>query len=420
MPDAATQTQPSQPAGPSAEIMRLLNAEDADRKSTVEAEQRELTPIIGEAQKALNQPRPQQPQLQAAPKAPNFQAEYQKNGQDFFAVSAMIAGIVGAFTRNHVTTALNAFGALNRGFQQGQVQAAKDAHDQWLDASNEVSQNNNALLAEYRNALEDRKLTVDELSAKMNLVALKYKDPLMVDAAAAKNVAMQAQLYERLYEANQKHQDVIDRMEQQWNEFLQKSKDQLDKAGLNTPEGLQRLAAWEKTAKPEDVQRVHELLSLTHPGLAVAQAKTDQRTTDIENLRSDAQDLYDMVAADPTLVGARGLGRRALQAVGGQTAGDKIHDQLATDFKQRLQTLQAQLARVLLNARYFSGPAQKAVQDLLPGLAAGDDPTKVQSGLNAVIRALTQQMGTSGQRSQSATDTSSMSDEDIKKALGIQ
>ena len=212
----------AQPTQFSGEISKLLGAQQEGEEKIVGAEQKEITPAIDEAQKALNQPRPQAPQLQAAPTAPHFGKDFQESTDNFTRSSIMIAGLVGAFSRNHVTTALNAFGALGKGFRQGQVDGAKQAHDEWKDSSDEVLQNNNALLTEYQNALADRKATVDEITQKVQLIATKYKDPLMYQAATAKNMAMIAQLYERNLEATGRYEQAQDKLEQQWQEFQSK------------------------------------------------------------------------------------------------------------------------------------------------------------------------------------------------------
>ncbi len=192
-------------AGVSGALRDARSAEAAGQRIVGE-EQKEMAPVISQVNDLLNSPRPTRPQLDKGPEAPKDDGQLAKDAQQFTTASLMLAGIAGLFFRNHITTALNAFGASMEGFHKGQLETALRKRNEWKDASQQVIDNNNAALAEYKAAFEDRKASIDELMTKLELTAIRFKDPLMLQAASAKNAMMAAQLYERRDENAQLYQ----------------------------------------------------------------------------------------------------------------------------------------------------------------------------------------------------------------------
>lgn len=188
---------------------------------------------------ALNSPRPERPTPTPLPAAPK--QDYSKAAQGFISSSLLIAGLASAFSRNHITTGLNAFAAANTGFHKGQIEAGETAYKEWKQASDKVVADNTAMLDEYKAALEDRKASIAEQSQRIAAIASKYKDNFTYQAAIMQNQAMYAQLYEQM----RSHTATFD---QHAREMAQAHDDRMSALGakltpLNTVEGLEKLAS---------------------------------------------------------------------------------------------------------------------------------------------------------------------------------
>ena len=153
------------------------------------------------------------------------------------------------------------------------------------------------------------------------------------------------------------------------------------------------------------MQKAQRMAAATNPTImaasmrsqnSAASQKTVGELKELSDVRSDVKDLSDQIAADPSLVGAKGLLRRGYQAVTGQTAEEQATDLSSEQTKQDLLGLQARVGKLVLNARYFSGPAQDAVKQLLPGLTAFDDPGRVQAALNTLDHILAERESEKG------------------------
>lgn len=123
--------------------------------------------------------------------------------------------------------------------------------------------------------------------------------------------------------------------------------------------------------------------------------KVNEQVTSLKQIQGDVQDLLKRVESDPTLVGGLGIGRRieegARSVFSAAAEKDaKAHAEAAAQAKQDLIMLRARIANTVLNTKYFSGPAQKAAQEILPGLELFDDPGKVLAALKSISRTIDQ------------------------------
>ena len=238
MPDASTalSAQPGGPLSPDASgasaLMQQMQESDAETQKIVGAEQKEMQPAMDKAEGLLSAAGPKAPQSQAQPDAPNMRQQQGQNAHDFIASAVLIAGIAGALSRSHVTTALNAFGATLKGFREGQLQDAQQAYTEFKNSSEAVKANNEAMQRDYQNALADRKASLDEQMARINMVAAKYHDQLMAQAAGAKNYLLVGQLMERQSEAAQKFDLAVDKLNQQHADLMIKLKESAASKGL--------------------------------------------------------------------------------------------------------------------------------------------------------------------------------------------
>lgn len=158
---------------------------------------------------------PPDPQLQAAPKKPDLSAEQKENAETFMAISAVVAGIAGALSRNHATTALNAFGAALKGAHQGQMEQAQEAHQQWKDETDAVISNNEKELKQYEAILSNRKLTTEQISAQMTVAASQNQNKIMLESARSKNLETMGGQLDSLDDAQVKYIASVDKMNQE-------------------------------------------------------------------------------------------------------------------------------------------------------------------------------------------------------------
>lgn len=221
MPDTALapQTTPPPPANDSGSLLKAMTAGDMQTQALLNKEQAQMAPAYSAANTALSQPAQPPPAFESQPKAPDMRQQQAENAQEFMTTAALVAGIAGALSKQHVTTALNAFGATIKGLKEGQFSAANQAAEEFKQSSEATTATNNTKQQAYQNAMSDRKLSIDEQMSKIQLIAAQYHDQLMYQAASAKNFMMVANLLERQREADQRWQQSTDRMQQQWEEF---------------------------------------------------------------------------------------------------------------------------------------------------------------------------------------------------------
>lgn len=275
---ADTQTAPAPGPDMAALIGAVRTSSDESRK-LAKAEETEMAPVMKKSQDVLESPRPEKPQLAETPKPPKLQEALQENGQKFLVTSMLVAGLVGAFTRGNVTAALSSYGAMNKAFHSGQIEQAEGHYTEWKQSVEQVRDTNQAMLKEYEDALNDRKMSLDELSARMSLIAAKYKDPLMAQAANTQNIAMMGQLYERLHEFNQNYAQNAHQIDIAHEDAVARLKVETDKfaPNLNTAAGIDQLADKLVNAPPEKSEKMMQLLRITHPN-AFPQATLEAET----------------------------------------------------------------------------------------------------------------------------------------------
>lgn len=238
-PAPAAAPEPSPPSAPvdskvDEAIGRVLGATD-EMKGIAEKKSAETKPLIEKAMAANAKPLPTPPKMQRVgdpPKANNGQA-----AMEWMQSAALLGAIAGAATRGNTTAALNAFAGAITGFKQGQMDQAEEKYKEWKAQTEKAVKNNEISQHEYRQVLESRKMTVDQQMNQIQLVAAKYQDDMMANAAATKNFTLVAQLYERRDEAGLKLKAKMEAIDAK----MQKQLAEITKAG--TPEEAQQLVA---------------------------------------------------------------------------------------------------------------------------------------------------------------------------------
>ncbi len=159
-----------------------------------------------------------------------------------------------------------------------------------------------------------------------------------------------------------------------------------------TGEAAQTESARRNVATEEEAKRQHDLAAKARDQAfaqktKLAQGKTTAEIAELKTLANQARQLYAAVEQNPNLVGVRGRGLRTFGSVAEQ-AKWKQEDADAAELKSQIGLLQARLQKPLLGARYFSAKAQEQMAQLVPGLAAMDNPTAVKSALRNLAEQL--------------------------------
>lgn len=185
-------------------------------QAVVAKEQAAMQPAIQRMQQESAKPMPAPPETQKAPEAPNNN-QFAENGQEWVTALSVFAGLAGAFSRGHATTALNAFGSGVKGFQEGNQRMLDESHKEWEENNKAIQENNKALNDKYNTILENRKLTEQEQINQINVIAAQYHDPLMLESKTidlkAKIMEIREQAASRLQMAAlrmQEHKDLFD------------------------------------------------------------------------------------------------------------------------------------------------------------------------------------------------------------------
>jgi hypothetical protein len=159
-------------------------------------------------------PMPQQPQFQQNKDPPPDAKDYQKGAMDFAGAMAVLGAVAGRFTRAPGGAGLAAFGAALKGWQTGNLQAYENAAKEWEQHTKQALDNNKMLMEKYKLALEDRKMNIDEQMSKIQEIATQYHHQMMYDAAAAKNYTMVAQIYEKNVQYTEKAKEAAAKLQE--------------------------------------------------------------------------------------------------------------------------------------------------------------------------------------------------------------
>lgn len=320
---------------PGLSAQQALNAPDAAAglRSTMATEDKEMAGPTKALDDALNQPRPERPTLQKAPEPPK--QDFSKAAQGFVSTSLLLAGLASAFSRNHITTALNAFGASMKGFHAGQIEQGETAYKEWKQASDTVIQNNNAMLDEYKAVLEDRKLTISEQSSRIAAIASKYKDKFTYQAALMQNQLMYAQLYEQQRQHTMTFEQNAQRIQTEHDDKLSALKQarEVKFPALSTPEGIEQMAQKLVDAPPEKRDQLLKVLTITHPQLQVAADKAAAQRDMIEKGKIDPETLRTM--AEQYLAGDRTVLQNVGRGVQGSTNLVALREEVAHVAKEK-------------------------------------------------------------------------------------
>src|SRR5258708_27447454 len=168
--DALSQP-PANAGAPSNAALAALSRNQQQTAALAQREQQEMAPAIAGAQGALNAPKPAAPQIPKPPAAPKSASDMSQPSLAFLGAANLLAGIAGAFSRQHITSALTAFGGAVKGFKTGQVQVAEQQFKDWEAASKQATEEARQVPGEYKAVVDERHFTISGRGAPVQLIA---------------------------------------------------------------------------------------------------------------------------------------------------------------------------------------------------------------------------------------------------------
>lgn len=293
--------------------------------------------------------------LPTPPTPPNI------NPMDVFKQLAPALAVLGSLkARRPMTAALSTAASAMESYKQGKMDQYEKQREQWKDQATQALQQNQMELDQYRAVMESTKGNIQALQAELSALGSVFQDEHLMSMIAAGNV-------DKSLEILDKRQDATTRM----------------------------LSAIGKLSSSASI-------------------KNEQAVGEIDNTIEKLERMKKLVKADPSLVGAKGMAKRGVQRIEGQLKPGQGSFPEATKFQSEVETLKTGLSSSILRTRYFSGPAQKKLDELVEGLGRFDDPQTVVGNFDVLIDLLKNKRETlSGQES----DAQYNSLEDLQAAV---
>jgi len=219
------------------------------------AREHELTPLRDRQMEMARQPIPQPPKAKESPPAP--QRQNQHDDENWLLAAGLLGSLAGVFTRNHATNALAAFSGALQGYQEGSKQKFDENMQIWNAENKRAQEASQNALAEYRGILENRKLSMEQMSVELQLAAAKHDDRAMQTAAKTKNFLTIAQLHDKQEQALVQMQQSADRL---WEQ-----KQRADARDQANRLAQLKLEAEKYAASPEGQARLQSILRGAQP-----------------------------------------------------------------------------------------------------------------------------------------------------------
>lgn len=240
---------PPPPAGGQPDLASGMKALDQRMQGTLAAKERETQPAIAAARAENAQPAPPAPKLEKVGDPPKSNTGEML--QQWLLPAVALSALAGAFTRQHVTSALNSFSAAVEGYKAGNIGVYEQKYKEWEASSKKAIQNNKSALDEYDAIWKNKKYTIDQKMNEIQLIAAKYQDRMTYEAAAQKNFTMVAQILQKQEMQTMKLETAYDKMKAQGDAMDAKLK------AAVTPENAQKLL--DAITKEQDPERKKNL-----------------------------------------------------------------------------------------------------------------------------------------------------------------
>lgn len=180
---------------PTDQLVKSFAESQRRQEALISQEEREKAPAIEAAIAENRKSGPAVPKLERETEPPK--SNIQEQMQSWLMPMVALSALAGAFTRQHASTALNAFAAGINGLKEGNLLLYDQKLKEWKAANEKVIQNNEAALKEYNAAWNNRKLSIDQKMNEIQLISAKYQDRLTYEAAAQKNFTLVAQILQK-------------------------------------------------------------------------------------------------------------------------------------------------------------------------------------------------------------------------------
>lgn len=207
-------------------------------KKMGEEREKELAPRYAAVDKALSQPHPPIPQQERPPDPPKPE-DFKKMSMDYLAAFTLLGAFGGAMVRNKANAPLKAFSATIGGWQEGNMQAYKEASEEWKQKNAQVLELNRQRMEEYRLILEDQHLTMDEQMNRLKIASAKWQDRIMWERTTVNDGNGVAQAYamgtKSLEQAQESSRKLVDRLTQ--DDAQASARAEQFANGLATPQG---------------------------------------------------------------------------------------------------------------------------------------------------------------------------------------
>lgn len=194
-------------------------------------------------ERAASTPRPAIPKMERVESPPKPE-DYHKMSMTYLGAMVMLGAFGGKFIRNAANAPLAAFNGALQGWQEGNLEAYKEKSAEWKEKQQQVLDNNQARLDEYRTILEDRNASIQDQMLRVKLVAAKHQDKMMYDRADADNWTGVGQAYDQGVAVHEKAVAATDKIVEQQTQVNDTAVERANqwKAHLATPQGQQELA----------------------------------------------------------------------------------------------------------------------------------------------------------------------------------
>jgi len=187
-----------------------MEKSQALEEGNLQQRQREMEPLRQRALSEVQRPLPPPPKQEKPPEVPKRQNQH--DDETWLFASALLGSLAGAFTRRHQTNALAAFSGAMEGYQEGSKQKFEQNMRIWEAENKKALETNKQAMDEYKEILQDRKFSTDQMSVAMQIAGQKYDDQAAITAAKTKNSLVMAQFFDKRAQAAQDAQDSSNRL----------------------------------------------------------------------------------------------------------------------------------------------------------------------------------------------------------------
>src|SRR5712691_9723011 len=207
-----------------------MEKSQALEEGNLQQRQREMEPLRQRALSEVQRPLPPPPKQEKPPEVPKRQNQH--DDETWLFASALLGSLAGAFTRRHQTNALAAFSGAMEGYQEGSKQKFDQNMKIWEAENKKVQETNKEAMDEYKEILQNRKFSIDQMSVAMQLAGQKYDDQAAITAAKTKNRLVMAQFFDKRAQAAETMQKSSDALLEKREEAQMRQQTQLAAAQL--------------------------------------------------------------------------------------------------------------------------------------------------------------------------------------------